>query len=215
MTKTEGRNLIKNKGTTRLKSLDVVLLQQLINSVFLGQAPSAQNRDLASGVAQISVQTLAAKCGLKTEKAVCRHLRKLEAEKLITVSLNPENHNKHIYTVHLEPMLEWESAKTVEKRKREARLVARRVRERAAYVLKKLERNADSRTQSLNAANASTSVKATSVKQEPTPSSTPLAQDTGAGYRDRNAAASGAPPDSGHAIRSQWTPYRLLRRSLT
>lgn len=137
MTKTEARKLIKLKATTRLKVVDVSLLHHLIGAVFLGKGEAAQNLDVASRPANISIQTLAAKCGVKTEKAVCQHLRKLEAEKLITVSPNPQNHNKHVYTVHLEPMLEWESAAVVATRQKKARLEARRVKERAAYAIKK------------------------------------------------------------------------------
>jgi len=141
MTKAEARKLIKQKATTRLKVIDVSLLHHLINAVFLGQGEGAQNHDVASRPANISVQSLAAKCGLKTEKAVCQHLRKLEAENLITVSPNPQNHNKHVYTVHLEPMLEWESAAVVATRQKKARLEARRLRERAAYAIKKANKS--------------------------------------------------------------------------
>ncbi len=141
MNKTEARNLIKQKATTRLKVVDVALLHHLINAVFLGQDEGAKNLDLASRPANISIQTLAAKCGLKTEKAVCQHLRKLEAEKLITISPSPQNQNKHVYTVHLEPMLEWESAATVITRMKKEKLAARRVKERELYALKKVERN--------------------------------------------------------------------------
>jgi hypothetical protein len=137
VTKTEARILIKQKATTRLKVVDVSLLQHLINSVFLGQGEGAKNQDLSSRQANISIQTLAAKCGLRTEKAVCQHLHKLEDEKLITISPNPLNQNKHVYTVHLEPMLEWESAATVATRKKKERLAARRVKERAAYATKR------------------------------------------------------------------------------
>ena len=137
MTKTEARKLIKLKATTRLKVVDVSLLHHLINAVFLGPGEGAKNYDVASRPANTSIQTLAAKCGLKTEKAVCQHLRKLEAEKLITVSPNPQNQNKHVYTVHLEPMIEWESAAVVAARQKKARLEARRVKERAAYAIKK------------------------------------------------------------------------------
>jgi hypothetical protein len=139
MTKTEARNLIKQKATTRLKALDVSLLHHLISAVFLGQGEGAKKRDLASQPAQISIQTLAAKCGLKTEKTICQHLRKLEAEKLITVSPNPQNQNKHVYTVHLEPMLEWESAAVVAALQKKKRLEARRLKERAAYAMKKAQ----------------------------------------------------------------------------
>jgi len=139
MTKPEARNLIKQKATTRLKPIDVALLHHLINAIFLGQGQSSLNKDIASRPANISVQTLAAKCGLKTEKAVCAHLRKLEAEGLITKSPNPENLTRNVYTVHLEPMQEWDSAATVAARKRKARLEARRVRERESYARRKLE----------------------------------------------------------------------------
>jgi hypothetical protein len=44
-----------------------------------------------------------------------------------------------VYTVHLEPMLEWESAATVITRQKKERLEARRVVERAAYAIKKGE----------------------------------------------------------------------------
>jgi hypothetical protein len=135
----EARKLIKQKATTRLKIVDVSLLHHLINAVFLGQGEGAKNQDLESRSANIGVQTLAAKCGLKTEKTVCQHLRKLEAEKLITISANPQNQNKHVYTVHLEPMVEWESAATVITRQKKERLEARRVAERAAYAIKKGE----------------------------------------------------------------------------
>jgi len=137
MTKTEGRKLMRQKATTRLKVVDVSVLHHLINAVFLGQGEGAKNQDLASRPATISIQTLAAKCGLKTEKTVCQHLRRLESEKLITISPNPQNMNKHVYTVHLEPMLEWESAATVTARKKKERLAARRVVERRLYALKK------------------------------------------------------------------------------
>ena len=119
--------------------MDVSLLQHLINAVFLGQGEGAKSQDVESRPANISVQTLAAKCGLKTEKTVCQHLRKLEGEKLITIDPNPQNKNKHMYTVHLEPMLEWESAATVVTRQKKERLAARRVAERAAYAIKKGE----------------------------------------------------------------------------
>lgn len=102
---------------------------------------AAQNLDVASRPANISIQTLAAKCGLKTEKAVCQHLRKLEAEKLITVSPNPQNQNKHVYTLHLEPMLEWESAAVVATRQKKVRLEARRLKERAAHAIKKAKQS--------------------------------------------------------------------------
>jgi hypothetical protein len=142
MTKTEARKLIKQKATIHLNPVDVALLHHLISAVFLGQGESAKNQDIASRPANISVQTLAAKCGLKTEKAVCQHLHKLEALKLITKSPNPQNLNKNVYTVHLEPMLDWQSAATVARRKKNARLEARRVRERALYASRKLEREA-------------------------------------------------------------------------
>lgn len=142
MTKTEARKLIKQKATTRLKAIDVSLLHHLINAVFLGQGEGAKNHDVASRPANISIQTLAAKSGLKTEKTVCQHLRKLEAEKLITVSPNPQNHNKNVYTVHLEPMHEWESAAAVARRQKEAKLEARRLKDRAAYAIKKGMRTA-------------------------------------------------------------------------
>lgn len=141
MTKTEARKLMKQKATTRLKVVDVSLLHHLIGAVFLGTGEAAKNLDLASRPASISIQTLAAKCGLKTEKAVCQHLRKLEAEKLITVSPNPQNQNKHVYTVHLEPMLEWESAAVVATRQKKAKLEARRLKERAAYAIKKAKQS--------------------------------------------------------------------------
>lgn len=141
ITKTEARKLLKQKATTRLKVVDVSLVHHLINAVFLGQGEGAKNQDLASRPANIGVQTLAAKCGLKTEKAVCQHLRKLEAEKLITSSPNPQNLNKHVYTVHLEPMLEWESAATVITRQKKERLAARRVAERAAYAIKRAKQS--------------------------------------------------------------------------
>src|SRR5512133_2007213 len=67
MTKTEARKLIKQKATTRLKAIDVSLLHHLINAVFLGQGEGAKNHDVASRPANISIQTLAAKSGLKTE----------------------------------------------------------------------------------------------------------------------------------------------------
>ncbi len=140
MTRSEARNLIKQKASTHLKVVDVSLLHHLISAVFLGQGDDAKKRDLSSKPANIGVQTLAAKCGLKTEKAVCKHLHKLEGEKLITISPNPENLNRNMYTVHLEPMLEWESAATVATRKKKATLEARRIRERALYASRKLER---------------------------------------------------------------------------
>jgi DNA-binding MarR family transcriptional regulator len=136
MTRTEARHLLKQKATTRLNVVDVSLLHHLITAVFLGRGEASKNQDLASRPANIGVQTLAAKCGLRTEKAVCQHLRKLEGEKLITISPNPENRNRHVYTVHLEPMLEWESAATVATRKKKARLEARRVKDRAVYAVK-------------------------------------------------------------------------------
>jgi hypothetical protein len=141
MTKAEARHLIKQKATTRLKVVDVSLLHHLITAVFLGKGEVAKNQDLASRPANIGVQTLAAKCGLKTEKAVCQHLHKLEGEKLITISPNPANQTKHVYTVHLEPMVEWESAGTVIKAQKNARLAARRVKERAAYAIKKAQQS--------------------------------------------------------------------------
>ncbi len=141
MTRSEARNLIKQKASTHLKVVDVSLLHHLISAVFLGQGDDAKKRDLSSKPANIGVQTLAAKCGLKTEKAVCKHLHKLEVAKLITISPNPENQNKHVYTVHLEPMLEWESAATVAKRQRKTRLEARRAKERGLYASRKLERD--------------------------------------------------------------------------
>lgn len=137
MTKTEARNLIKQKAATRLKVVDVSLLHHLINAVFLGRGEGALNQDLSSRQANIGIQTLAAKCGLRTEKTICQHLHKLEGEKLITISPNPLNQNKHVYTVHLEPMLEWESGATVATRKKKEKLAARRVKERAAYATKK------------------------------------------------------------------------------
>lgn len=137
ITKTEARKLLKQKATTRLKVVDVSLLNHLISAVFLGQGEAAKNQDLASRPANISVQTLAARCGLRTEKAVCQHLRKLETEKLITIGPNPQNQNKHVYTIHLEPMLEWESTATVVTRKKKEKLASRRVKERAAYAIKR------------------------------------------------------------------------------
>jgi hypothetical protein len=139
ITKTEARKLLKQKATTRLKVVDVSLLHHLINAVFLGQGEGAKSQDLASRTANISVQTLAAKCGLKTEKTVCQHLRKLGAEKLITIGPHPQNQNKHVYTVHLEPMVEWESAATVATKQKKERLEARRVAGRTAYAIKKGE----------------------------------------------------------------------------
>ena len=135
---------MKQKATTRLKVVDVSLLHHLISAVFLGQGEGAKNQDLASRPANISLQTLAARCGLKTEKAVGQHLRKLEAAKLITIGPNPQNQNKHVYTVHLEPMLEWESAATVTTRRKRERLEARRVAERAAYAIERRSNRNDS-----------------------------------------------------------------------
>lgn len=141
MTKTEARNLLKQKATTRLKAVDVALLHHLINAVFFGKGEGAQDHDLASRPANISIRTLAAKCGLKTEHTVCRHLQKLEEEKLISTSKHPDNENKHVYSVHLEPMLLWESAATVTSRKRKENLEARRILERVKYAARKAEHN--------------------------------------------------------------------------
>jgi len=141
LTRIEARKLIRDSATTRLNAVDVSVLSNLISAVFLGQGKGATDSDLASRPANISIQTLAAKCGLKTEKAVCRHLRKLEAEGLITKSQNPQNLNKHVYTVHLEPMLKWERASTVLARQKKAKLAARREMDRAAYALKKAKQS--------------------------------------------------------------------------
>lgn len=186
MTKTEARKLIKQKATTRLKVVDVSLLHHLINAVFLGRGEDAQNHDVASRPANISIQTLAAKCGLKTEKAVCQHLRKLEAEKLITVSPNPQNLSKHVYTVHLEPMMEWESATTVAARKKKARLATRRVRERELYARRKSKNDEGQSAPSVERS----SVTEKSVKESHVPPSTAFS--TRAGHQGSNATKSDA-----------------------
>jgi len=135
MTKKEAYRLVKQRGRSKLSLSGIVLLNRLIRAVYLGKDEGAKDRDIASKPADISIRTLAEDCGFKANETVCTNLRVLESEGLIETNKKPDDHNRHVYTVHLEAMKEWPSFAAMLTQKSAARRAAQRV----AYAAKKGE----------------------------------------------------------------------------
>jgi hypothetical protein len=135
MTRKEARALLKEHGATKLRPTTLAVLTQLVNSIYLGKDNA--NADIEGKQIVVSERTLAAKCGLQTERGLRKQLRKLEKEfKLITIT---HDGNRNRYSVHLAPMQEWETVATVRARRRRESLEARRVTDKVRRAIKQMQ----------------------------------------------------------------------------